>query len=185
MPNQSWMQVLVESQASGSAVTGTSETSALPAAAKLTLPTNFFDRVGKAIQIRAFGKISSVITTPGVAQWRVKFGSTAVFDGGQIILDSVAAHTDVGWQLIIDLWASTIGASAALTGVGRWISEDILGVPATAPKGVLTAFLPWNTAPVAGSTFDSTATQQVDLTFDQSVATGSMTLMGYQLISMN
>src|SRR6185369_12662384 len=101
------------------------------------------------------------------------------------LLDSVAAHTNVGWALEILLTARAIGSSANLMGQGTWTSEDILGVPATAPKGVLTAILPWNSAPAVGSNFDSTAAQQLDMYFTQTVATGSMTLHQYALESLN
>ena len=60
-------------------------------------------------------------------------------------------------------------------------TEDILGVPATAPKGVLSAILPWNSAPGVGIGIDNTTTNKVDLFFTQTVATGSLTLQQYRL----
>lgn len=185
MPGQSWVECLVESQSDGAALTAAAEASMLPAAAQFTLPANHINRVGKMYKIEAFGKISSVITTPGTARFKVEFGGTEVFDSLAILLDSVAAHTDVGWMLEIWLRSTVIGTSAALYGWGRWTCEDILGVPATAPKGVLSAILPWNSAPAAGATFDSTAAQQVDVHFVQTVATGSLTCQGYAFYSLN
>lgn len=185
MSLQTWQETLISAQVDGTAVTAAAETTLLPAAAKFTLPANYFSAIGKQLFIRASGRISSVITTPGVAQFKVKFGSTAVFDGLAILLDSVAAHTNVGWYLEIYMTCRAIGTSANLIGQGKWTCEDILGVPATAPKGVLTAILPWNSAPAVGTNFDSTTTQQVDLTFTQTVATGSITLHEYSLISLN
>jgi hypothetical protein len=49
----------------------------------------------------------------------------------------------------------------------------------------VTALLPWNAAPAVGATFDSTTSQVVDFFFTQTVATGSMTLHQYSLISLN
>ena len=70
-------------------------------------------------------------------------------------------------------------------GVGTWTCEDILGVPATAPKGVLTAVLPWNSAPAVGGNVDSTTALSVDLQFTQTVTTGSITLHQYVLEALN
>jgi hypothetical protein len=72
-----------------------------------------------------------------------------------------------------------VGASANFMGQGTWTSEDILGVPATAPKGVLSAILPWNSAPAVGGNFSSKTAQQLDLFFTQTAATGSLTVHQY------
>lgn len=179
-----WKEPLISSQVSGAAVTAAAATSLLPAQAKATLQPNFFS-IGKQLVIEATGIISSVITTPGTAQFTVKFGGTTVFDGLAILLDSVAAHTNVGWWLRILLTCRAVGSAANLMGQGMWTCEDILGVPATAPKGVLTAILPWNSAPAVGNNFDSTTTQQVDLLFTQTVATGSCTCHQFSLAAYN
>ena len=185
MPIQSWSQTLVVAQGDGTALTAAATASALPPAAKFTLPANFFDTIGKSLRVQASGRVSTVITTPGTFQWQVKFGATAVFDSLSILPDTVAGHTNVGWLLDILLVCRVVGTSAALFGQGTFTSEDILGVPATAPKGVLSAVLPWNSAPASGTTFDSTASQQVDLAFTQTAATGSLTLHNYLLTSLN
>jgi hypothetical protein len=184
MSLQTWQETLITSQVDGSAITAAAATSMLPEAAKYTLPANFFS-IGKQLLIKASGRISSVITTPGTARYDVRFGGTVVFDGLAALLDSVAAHTNVGWTLEILLTCRAIGSSANLFGQGGWTSEDILGVPATAPKGVLTAILPWNSAPAVGSNFDSTTSQQVDVFFTQTVATGSMTCHQFSLVALN
>jgi len=180
-----WQETLVNSQVDGSALTAAAATSAIPAAAKFTLPTNYFDTIGKKLRIRATGRISSLITTPGTARFDVRFGATVVFDGLAVLLDTVAGHTNVGWILDIELTCRAIGATGNLMGQGLWTCEDILGVPATAPKGVLSAILPWNSAPAVGNNFDTTATQQIDLFFTQTVATGSMTVHQYEVIAPN
>lgn len=180
-----WNQTLITAQGNGTALTAAAAASALPAQAKYTMPPGFLSVLGQKLRILASGKITSLITTPGTARWSVKFGATVVFDGLAALLDSVAAHTDVGWMLDIELTLTAVGAAATLMGHGLWTSEDILGVPATAPKGVLGAMLPWNSAPANGATFDSTASQVVDLFFTQTAATGSMTLQQFELISCN
>lgn len=185
MSVQTWQETLITAAADGTAVTAAAATTLLPAAAKCTLPANFFDRVGKQLRVQATGRISSLITTPGTARFDIRFGGTVVFDGLAILLDTVAGHANVGWVLDILLTLRVIGSAANLMGQGVWTCEDILGVPATAPKGVLSAILPWNSAPAVGSNFDATATQQVDLFFTQTAATGSITLHQFSVISPN
>ena len=171
----------ITSQIDGAAITAASATTLLPAAAKLTLPPNYW-KIGRKLKIDAWGRISSVITTPGTARFDVRMGGTVVFDGLAILLDTVAGHTNVGWYLHLDLTCRAIGTAANFFGQGVWTCEDILGVPATAPKGVLSAILPWNSAPAVGANFDSTVSQQVDLFFTQTAATGSVTCHQFELI---
>lgn len=185
MSNQSFCETLITAQSDGAAVTAAAATTLLPAHALFTLPPNFWQRLGQKIQIKATGRISSLITTPGTARFDVRFGATVVFDGLAILLDTVAGHTNVHWELDIELSCRAVGATANLMGFGKWTSEDILGVPATAPKGCLVATLPWNTAPVVGANFNSGVSQQVDLFFTQTAATGSITLHTYELIAKN
>lgn len=184
MSSQGWVETLITAQADGSPITAIGAASCIPVTAKYTLPQNWW-QVGRQLKIEASGRISSLITTPGTARFDVRMGATVVFDGLAVLLDTVAAHTNVGWYLELLLTCRVIGATASLMGCGKWTCEDILGVPATAPKGTLTAILPWNSAPAVGGTFDSTAAQTVDMQFTQTVATGSLTLHQYSLQAMN
>jgi hypothetical protein len=184
MSLQTWQETLITSQIDGAALTAAAAATMLPAAAKYTLPPNFF-QIGRQLLIRASGRITSVITTPGTARFDIRFGGTVVFDSLAVLLDSVAAHTNVGWYLEILLTCRVLGATANLMGQGIWTCEDILGTPATSPKGAITAILPWASAPAVGSNFDSTVSQQVDAFFTQTAASGSMTCHQYSLIALN
>ena len=180
-------EVLVNAQSNGTALTAAAAASCIPAAAKKTMWNNYFDTIGQQLRITACGIISSVITTPGTARFDFRLGGTVVFDGLAVLLDTVAGHTNVGWWLEILLRLDTIGSgtSAKFMGHGKWTCEDILGVPATAPKGVLTASLPWNSAPALGGGFDSTAALSMDLFFTQTVATGSCQLQQFMIEALN
>jgi hypothetical protein len=182
MANELW-----RSKVDGPALTAAARASALQSGDKYTLPSNYFDRVGKGLRIRASGRISSVITTPGTARFDISIGGTIVWDGLAILLDTVAAHTNVGWFLDVDLTARSIGGgtNATLIGQGLWTCEDLLGTPATAPKGSLSAVLPWNSAPAVGAGFDSTPAAVLDLSFTQTVATGSLTVHQFIVIEPN
>lgn len=186
MSLQTWNEVLVTGTVDGPTLTAAAAASCIPTAAKLTLPNNWF-YVGRSLRITATGRISSVITTPGTARFDIRIGAVVAFDSQAILLDSVAAHTNVGWKLDLLLTCRSIGptTSATLFGQGTWTCEDILGVPATAPKGVLSAILPWNAAPAVGTGFDSTAANTLDMFFTQTVATGSMTVHQYMVEAVN
>lgn len=195
MPLLPYMETLVTAQGDGSALTAAARNSLIPAAAIFTLPANFFDTPGKQLLIKATGRISSVITTPGSARFDVNFQDSAlansiVFDSQAIVLEDGEAHTNVGWELEILMTCRAIGTTATIFGQGRFTSVDIndrfaLGALSTNEWGGLSAMLPYNQAPAVGATFNSTLSQQLDLRFTQVVATGSITLHQYSLIRLN
>ena len=73
MPRQSWTGLLVSQQADGTALnTSTTETSILSGQAKYTVPANFLSDVGQTLRIRAMGRVSNIVTSPGTLTLRVK-----------------------------------------------------------------------------------------------------------------
>lgn len=124
MSLQRWQETLISSQVDGAAVTAAAATTLLPAAAKFTLPPNFFGEIGKQLLVKASGRISSVITTPGTARFDVRLGGTVVFDGLAALLETAAGYTSVGWMLEILLTCRAIGAAANLMGQGTWVSPN-------------------------------------------------------------
>lgn len=185
MSLQTWQETLITAQGDGSALTAAAAASCLPAAAKFTLPANYFSAVGKTIRITATGRISCVVTTPGTARYDVRMGGTVVADTAAMSLN-IVAKTNVPWMLQLVLTARAIGSSGNLMWGGLWTSEAGINtaVPTTGP-GPGGFNLPFNSAPAVGSSFDTTASQVVDLFFTQTVATGSMTLHQYILESLN
>ncbi len=186
----SFSEVLVTAQGDGNAVTAAAATSLLTGsavAAKYTLPANFFS-IGKQLLVKATGRVSVVQTTPGTLRFDVRFGANVVADGQAIGLTTTnAAYTNVNWELEFLLTCRAIGTSANMH-QGGWFSAPAMitgGSNAAMPTAGSVANLPWNTAPAVGANFDSTATQQVDLFFTQTAATGSITLHQYSLISLN
>lgn len=186
MSTQGWVETLVASLVDGPTLTAAAAASCIPTGDVITLPPGFWT-LGKMMRIKASGRISSVITTPGTARFDVRLGGIVVFDSLAILLDTVAAHANVGWMLEILLTcrARGNGTTANLIGQGTFTCEDILGVPAVAPKGVLTAMLPWNSPPAVGAGFNSTLQQTLDLQFTQTAATGSLTTHQYVAEAMN
>ena len=87
MPGVSWLQTLNNSPIDGTALANsTVATSLLPPIAKPTLPANYFTSAGKLFKLRASGRISTVVTTPGTLTLDVRFGSVVVFNGGAMTL---------------------------------------------------------------------------------------------------
>lgn len=186
MSAYSWVETLVASQVDGSALTNTTTaTSILPASSKIILPAGFIDRLGKGLRIRASGRVSNVVTTPGTLTLDVRFGSTTVFTGGAMNLNATA-QTNATWELDLELLARAVGTSASLLGVGSWRSRSVVGSVAAASGGVGTLLLP-DTAPAAGTTFDSTQSQTVDLfaTWSIANASNSITLHNFTIQALN
>lgn len=188
MSLNSWGQTLITAQVNGSALSNTTTaTSILPGAAKFTLPANVL-QIGTKLILRAQGTISTVVTTPGNMTFDVRFGSVVVWNGAATALN-VTAQTNATWDLEVNLICRSIGASttATMLGVGKWISRASLNAPAVGTTtGVGTVLLP-DTAPAAGTGFDSTSAQIIDLfsTWSVANASNSITLHQYELVLCN
>jgi hypothetical protein len=188
-PGISFYETLVTAQADGAQLTNsTTPTSIIPAAAKFVLPSNFFANIGKKLRIKASGRISTVVTTPGNLTLDVRFGSTVVWNGGASALN-VVAQTNATWDFEAELTCRTLGQSttANLIGVGRLITRASLNAPAVGTTTGVGAVLLPDTAPAVGTGFDSTATQAVDFfaTFSVANAANQLTLHQYSLESLN
>lgn len=189
MSNQAWVEPFMISAVDGTALTAsTSATSILAPASKFTLPSAFYDSVnGKTLRIRAMGRVSTVVTTPGTLTLDIRFGSVVVFNGGAMTLNTTA-QTNVGWILDVDLVIRSVGASTSATvlGQGEWKSHAIIGSAAPTAGGCGTHILPYNTAPVAGTGFDSTASQTIDLFATWSISNAnSIQVHQFSIESMN
>lgn len=185
-----WHETLAQSVTDGPTLTAAARASCIPTADRIVLP-NYYFSLRKTLRFSMSGRISSLITTPGTARFDICMGSagtTIVWDSLAILLDTVAAHVNVTWFLEVELVCRAVGASTLTTffpSKAIFTCEDILGVPASAPKGVLAATLPWNTAPVIGAGMDNTAASAIDVFFTQTVATGSLTVHNYRLDALN
>jgi hypothetical protein len=185
MSTLGYAQCLITAQADGAPNTTGALASLLPTPAVYTLPSNFF-YIGKQLIIKAQGRISTAVTTPGNLAFAVLFGAVSVFTPA-VIAGNALVQTNTSWDLEIVLTCRAIGSgtSANMMGQGRWTSRASLNQPIPGTTiGVLTVLLP-DTAPAVGTGFDSTATQKVDLQFSNSVATGSCTLHQYSLWDVN
>ena len=180
MSSNSWNQTLITSQGDSTALSNTTTaTSILPAAAKFTMPANLL-KIGDILRVVARGRISTVVTTPGTLTLDVRFGSVVAFNGGAMSLNTTA-QTNATWEFFADLYVRSIGASTSATvlGAGRWSSRAIIGSAAAGSGGPGNLLLP-DTAPAAGTGFDSTTSFVVDLFGTWSVANASNSITTHQ-----
>lgn len=176
----SWVGVLINSQVSNTGPSNTTtETSVLPAAAKFTIPANFFSTVGTAVRITMAAAVSNVASTPGTLNMKVKLGSTIAFDGGTQQL-STTVHTSLPyvWQCLLTL--QVIGASAAFKGQAWAMGQMCLRSGADLATDGLE--MSPNTAPANSATWDSTASQVLDLTATHSVSTSGTSTTSHQYV---
>lgn len=177
-PNLSSFVPLVLGVTDGPALSSAAAASCLPVANKLVLPTNYW-QVGKVWKVKAQGRISCAVTTPGTARFDFRTGPSGTivaFDTGAINLN-IVAKTNVPWDLEVKLVCRTVGNGTGTTlfGMGRFTSEAVIGAPLPSVGGNGVLMVPVG-APAVGTGFDNTAANVVDLFFTQTVATGSMTL---------
>jgi len=171
------VQVIASSYTDGPTLTAAAAASCLPTYVPTTLPAGYW-QIGRIWRITASGRISCVIATPGTARFDLRLAAVTVWDSLAIPLN-IVAKVNVPWYLEVLLACRAVGSgtSAALFGQGYWLSEAALLVPlpATGP-GPGGNTLPYNTAPVVGTGFDSTAANALDFRWTQTAATGSMTM---------
>lgn len=140
-------------------------------------------RVGDVLHLRASGRISCVVTTPGTARWDLSFGvgGTAAMDTLAIPLN-IVAKVNVPWILDMEGIVRAVGNAGNIFWQGFWLSEAALNVavPSTGP-GPGGNTLPYNTAPVVGANVDMTVSTIIDFNWTQTVGTGSIQLHNYAL----
>jgi hypothetical protein len=180
---QGFTAVLLSSVGDGAALTNTvTATSLLPAIAKPTLPANYL-YVGKIFRVRAMGRISTVVTTPGTLQLDLRFSAINVFSSGLMTLNTVA-QTNVSWiyDAMVTVRAAGSGTSANVLGQGAWSSHAVIASPAPTAGGAASHILPYNAAPAAGAGFDSTIANVVDLFATWSVANAANSITCHQFL---
>ncbi len=178
------VQSLISAQGDGAALANTvSATSLLPTQAKLTLPANYLDYVGRRLHVTAQGRVSNIVTTPGTLTLDLRLGSTVVFNGGAMQV-STTAHTTVPWWWEVDLTVRLVGSAAVLMGQGLFFSQAANVSSVDSITGHSFLMTP-NTAPAVGTSFDSGASQILDLFGKWSVNDpgNSITLHQYEVQS--
>ena len=183
MSMQGWVEVIAAAPTDGTALTNSvAATSLLAATSKPVLAAQYFDKPGKMIRVRAKGRFSTVVTTPGTFTFDIRLGTTVVFTGGAMALN-VNAQTNATFDLEVTLTCRSIGngTAATLLGLGFFSSRAVIGSPAVGVGGAGELLLP-DTAPVVGTGFDSTTAQTIDMFGTWSVASASNSITVHQLM---
>lgn len=179
--DNSWIERLVAQQGDGPALTtSTTATSILLGQAKLLIGAGGFKQ-NDEWRVSAGGRISTLTVAPGTLTLDLRLGSTVVWNGGAMALNTTA-QTNATWQLEVDLNVRSIGDGtlATLLGIGRWTSRAVIGSAAAAAGGAGTLLLP-DTAPTAGSGFNSaTASNQLDLFATWSVSNAANSIQAHR-----
>lgn len=192
MSLQGWSETLVSAQVAGPVLnTFTTAVSALPPAARFTLPANYFS-IGKVLRVRLAGNLSNIVTTPGTLTLSVQMGPTsniAVFTSGAMNF-STTAHTTLPFMAEILLTCRSIGNSTVATLMGQGIiTSQCLANTSVADSvaNTLPTLLMPNTTPAAGTGFDSTVAMPVDIFAAMSIsnAGNGITVQQYTLESLN
>jgi len=159
MSSQSWVQLIANQRAAGTLFnTYTTAKSVINPDALVTLPANYL-YPGSSLRVLVSGGISNIVTTPGLMNFQVIIGASAIaFDTGNIQLNATA-HTTLPFWLDIQLTvrATGNGTNANLIGqahvTGKMFTftaaqiDDLQDMP---------TILAPATAPAVGAGFDST-----------------------------
>jgi len=171
------VQVIASAYTDGPTLTAAAAASCVPTYCVTTLPAGYW-QIGRTWRITCSGRISSVVTTPGTFRLDLRMAAVTVFDTLALPLNIVAQTTVPWWaQFLITCRSVGSGTSATLFGQGQVTSTAFLltAAVATGPwTGTIT--VPYNTAPVVGTGFDSTIANAMDFRFTQTAATGSFTM---------
>lgn len=155
----------------------------IPAARFANLGTQFFNKVGRKLRIRAFGKITTA-ATPGNGQLGILFGTGADNNGVTVMQSAafalIASQTNLSWNCELYISARSLGATGTLMGTG-WV-EFNPGVVASTAQPLL---IPASAAAVSGSC-DLTGALIPSLQFLRSGSTAeAMTVQDYDISPMN
>ena len=166
---------LIAAQGDGPALTNTvTATSLLNGQGIVVQGASALRYLGQSITVRGYGRISTVITTPGTLTLDLRLGSIVVATSGALTL-STTAKTNVSWFLDWELDLRTLAgtvkpATASFFHMGRLTSEAL---GATTVAGEAKSMLLPVSAPAVGNTFDPTAAASWDFFGTWSVASAS------------
>lgn len=170
------IQVIASSYTDGPTLTAAAAASCLPTYVPTTLPAGYW-QIGRIWRVTFTGRLSVAVTTPGTLRWDIRLGGVVAADT-LAVLGNIVAKTNVGYVLTGLLTCRAVGSGTSANLMNQWnlTTEAIINtaVPTTGPGGGYA--LPWNTAPVVGTGFNSQSALTFDAFFTQTVATGSQTL---------
>lgn len=163
------------------AVTLAATYKALMPAARYNLGSQFFNKVGRRLRIRMFGKLTTAVT-PGNGQIGVLFGTGADNNGVNVVQSAaftlIAAQTNLSWAMEIYIHCRSLGATGTLFGTGRLLfNSSVVATP--------TQLMPASAA-VVSAACDLTGTLIPSVQFLRSGSTAeTVTVQDYDISPFN
>jgi hypothetical protein len=174
--------VLSSASADGAALTNSiTAASILPGSAVATIPAGAL-QIGSLLKITLRGRISTLVTAPGILTLDLRLGAVIISAFGAMALN-VNAQTNTNFEVELLAVVRSLGAGAAATALctGRFASRAVIGSPAAGAGGAGVLMLP-DTAPAVGTGFDSSAAQAVNVFAAWSVASASNSIQVHQAL---
>lgn len=143
----------------------------------------YWARIGKALRIRTFGRMTTA-ATPGNGQFAVYYG-TGADANGTILASSVAkalsaGGTSLSWMAEVDVHCRSIGSAGTLFCTGFAMLNVALLASTLAPL-----LIP-DSVPVVSGALDLTAANIISLQFNRSGSTAeTMQVHSMQVIALN
>jgi len=151
-----------------------------PASNFPVLGGQYFARPGKAVRVRAFGRITTA-ATPGNGQFAVFYGTGADANGTSLVTSAAtaltASQTNLSWMCEVDVHCRTTGNAGTLFGTGYALFNSAVAA---------TVWMIPASAPVASGSVDLTAANILSLQFNRSGSTAeTMQVHNLQVIALN
>lgn len=165
------------------AVTLAATYAAIIPTARYNLGSQFFNKVGRRLRIRMFGKITTGIT-PGNGQIGILFGTGASNNGVNVCQSAafalVASQTNIAWNAELYVHCRSLGATGTLFGTG-WIEFN----PAVVASAAQPLLIPASAA-VVSAAGDLTGVLIPSVQFLRSGSTAeTITVQDYDISPMN
>lgn len=175
MSRQLWTETLWSVEANGTANTSGAEAILFP---DQTLPFSF--SAGRTIRLMAMGKFSNVVTTPGSITFRIRYGGVGgtLLAATSAIALNIVVQTDIMWKIEATIVCRLSGTSGTLLAMGQVDLAAELAASNNASNFMGSAGGSSTNTPAA-VTQDLTASPIISLTYQSTVATGSITGMIY------
>lgn len=174
--------------ADGPTLTAAAAATCLPITAAFTFPPNAIG-VGTVLRVKAMGRCSQVITTPGTFRLDVRLGGLVILDSGPLAMETSVARTTEPWWAEAMIVCRAVGIVGTASFFGFWnisysgLVGGVLGSAGDVSTLISAGASGPDAAPAATTLANTTISNTLDLFFTQTVATGSLTVHNYVLES--
>jgi hypothetical protein len=141
----------------------------------------YFSRVGKALRVELFGRITTA-ATPGNGTFDVYYGdgtdANGVLLASSAALTLIASQTNLSWKAVVDVHCRSLGSAGTLFATGMAVFNP-------AVMAATSALIPAS-APVVSGACDLTAAKIISVQFKRSGSTAeTMQVHDMKVIALN